>query len=200
MAIKIGNLDISAFKVGSDDCKVYLGDTLLYSGGTTPQTSCTPTSQILTTFDDIFDTTNPIYAINLEELSILAPYCENGYASVYFSLYDASGNTVLYVQASSSVDSGDEVTILDTNNNVVYSSTTLNTISICSLFGSPLYLDNIINPTYNIPTVQTCEMQECTEYDCMEYDEETGECIQEGDCIMYECTSWLDNYAVKVQI
>lgn len=28
--IKIGNIDISAFKVGSDDCKVYLGDTLLY--------------------------------------------------------------------------------------------------------------------------------------------------------------------------
>lgn len=28
--IKIGSLDISAFKVGSDDCKVYLGDTLLY--------------------------------------------------------------------------------------------------------------------------------------------------------------------------
>lgn len=29
-SIKLGNLDISAFKVGSDDCKVYLGDTLLY--------------------------------------------------------------------------------------------------------------------------------------------------------------------------
>ena len=28
--IKIGSLDISSFKVGSDDCKVYLGDTLLY--------------------------------------------------------------------------------------------------------------------------------------------------------------------------
>lgn len=28
--IKIGNLDISAFKVGSDDCKIYLGNTLLY--------------------------------------------------------------------------------------------------------------------------------------------------------------------------
>ena len=36
MAIKIGNIDISAFKVGSDDCKVYLGETLVYSGGTTP--------------------------------------------------------------------------------------------------------------------------------------------------------------------
>ena len=29
-SIKIGNLKISAFKVGSADCKVYLGDTLLY--------------------------------------------------------------------------------------------------------------------------------------------------------------------------
>lgn len=29
-SIKIGNLDISSFKVGSSDCKVYLGDTLLY--------------------------------------------------------------------------------------------------------------------------------------------------------------------------
>jgi hypothetical protein len=35
-AIKIGNLDISAFKVGSNDCKVYLGDTLLYPQNTTP--------------------------------------------------------------------------------------------------------------------------------------------------------------------
>lgn len=29
-SIKIGSLDISAFKVGSSDCKVYLGSTLLY--------------------------------------------------------------------------------------------------------------------------------------------------------------------------
>ena len=43
--IKIGNLDISAFKVGSDDCKIYLGNTLLYSGGTTPPT---PTLQWVT--------------------------------------------------------------------------------------------------------------------------------------------------------
>jgi hypothetical protein len=35
--IKIGNLDISAFKVGSSDCKIYLGDTLLY-----PSTPPTP--------------------------------------------------------------------------------------------------------------------------------------------------------------
>lgn len=29
-SIKIGSINISAFKVGSDDCKIYLGDTLLY--------------------------------------------------------------------------------------------------------------------------------------------------------------------------
>ena len=34
--IKIGSLDISAFKVGSDDCKVYLGGTLLYPQGEPP--------------------------------------------------------------------------------------------------------------------------------------------------------------------
>ncbi len=34
--IKIGSLDISAFKVGSSDCKIYLGDTLLYPQSTTP--------------------------------------------------------------------------------------------------------------------------------------------------------------------
>ena len=30
MGVKLGTLDISAFKVGSRDCKVYLGETLLY--------------------------------------------------------------------------------------------------------------------------------------------------------------------------
>ena len=32
--IKIGNLDISAFKVGGNDCSIYLGDTLLYPQST----------------------------------------------------------------------------------------------------------------------------------------------------------------------
>lgn len=32
--IKIGNLTIDSFKVGSADCRVYLGDTCVYSGDT----------------------------------------------------------------------------------------------------------------------------------------------------------------------
>ena len=51
-SIKIGSLDISAFKVGSSDCKVYLGSTLLYPQSTTQYkvildyTGTTPTSYV----------------------------------------------------------------------------------------------------------------------------------------------------------
>ena len=60
--IKIGNLDISAFKVGSSDCKIYLGDTLLYPQSTppTPVSSCYEvistqmTSYSSTTYDSVY--------------------------------------------------------------------------------------------------------------------------------------------------
>ena len=60
--IKIGSLDISAFKVGGADCKIYLGDTLLYPQSTppTPVSSCyevisTPmTSYASTTYDSVY--------------------------------------------------------------------------------------------------------------------------------------------------
>lgn len=60
--IKIGNLDISSFKVGSSDCKIYLGDTLLYPQSTppTPVSSCyeiiiQPISQYTsTTYDSVY--------------------------------------------------------------------------------------------------------------------------------------------------
>lgn len=38
MSIKLGNLDVESFKVGSGDCSIYLGTTLLYSGGTPSST------------------------------------------------------------------------------------------------------------------------------------------------------------------
>lgn len=41
MSIKIGNIDISSFKVGSADCRVYLGDTCVYSGDTPTPTGYT---------------------------------------------------------------------------------------------------------------------------------------------------------------
>ncbi len=57
--IKIGNLDISAFKLGGADCSIYLGDTLLYPQSTppTPVSSCyevilQPISQYASTIYD----------------------------------------------------------------------------------------------------------------------------------------------------
>ena len=60
--IKIGNLDISSFKVGSSDCKIYLGGILLYPQSTppTPVSSCyevipQPISQYAsTTYDSVY--------------------------------------------------------------------------------------------------------------------------------------------------
>lgn len=69
MGIKIGNLDISSFKVGSDDCKVYLGDTLLY-----PSTPPTPTLQWVTFSNgDTIPSDLQIYGIKgiVDDLSIV---------------------------------------------------------------------------------------------------------------------------------
>ena len=60
--IKIGNLDISAFKVGGADCSIYLGDTKLYPQSTppTPVSSCYEVIQqqisqyASTTYDSVY--------------------------------------------------------------------------------------------------------------------------------------------------
>ena len=110
-SIKIGSLDISAFKVGSDDCKVYLGDTLLYSGGTTPPT---PTLQWVTFSNgDTIPSDLQIYGIKgiVNDLSLVFYgaseddiYVEDagrnkfnviigGYTTVCYSEYDILSNT-----------------------------------------------------------------------------------------------------------
>jgi len=71
--IKLGNLDISAFKVGSSDCKVYLGDTLLYQNEPTPVESVlgdvlmwdNVKNKLLTTVNGEWDSTT--YPINRYE-------------------------------------------------------------------------------------------------------------------------------------
>jgi len=68
--IKIGNTDISAFKVGGADCSIYLGDTKLY-----PQ-SQPPTLQWITfNSGDTISTTLNIYGVkgNAEDLSNTLP-------------------------------------------------------------------------------------------------------------------------------
>jgi hypothetical protein len=70
MAINIGNITVDAFKVGSSDCKVYLGDTLLYPQGQPP----TPTLQWVTfTNGDTIPSDLQIYGIKgvVNDLSVV---------------------------------------------------------------------------------------------------------------------------------
>lgn len=71
--IKIGNLDISSFKVGTDDCKVYLGNTLLYPS--------TPTLQWVTFSNgDTIPSDLQIYGIKgiVNDLSRVFYYSDEG--------------------------------------------------------------------------------------------------------------------------
>jgi len=64
--INIGNITNAKFKVGNTDCNIYLGSTLLYSGGTTPPTptgsTCFEvisepiTAYTSTTYDSVYST------------------------------------------------------------------------------------------------------------------------------------------------
>ena len=90
-AINIGNIANATFKVGSSDCKVYLGNTLLYSPtpptptGQTPQFAVVPNIQsyTATTFNKVYSTTdNKWYMLNN-----LNQYEEYG-------IYDVSGSSL----------------------------------------------------------------------------------------------------------
>ena len=104
--IKIGNLDISAFKVGSDDCKVYLGDTLLY-----PQSQPQTLQWVTFSNGDTIPSDLQIYGIKgvVNDLAIVFWYNDDiyvedagrnkfnviigGYSTVCYSEYDILSNT-----------------------------------------------------------------------------------------------------------
>jgi len=140
-SIKIGNLDISAFKVGSSDCKIYLGDTLLYpttpptptfkwiatyTGGTTSSAECDSSSAI---------TQNEINGTNLVSVEIGDCVASIGYAAFYdsSSLTSATiGNSVTSIgegafadcRSLTSIDIPDSVTTIGNSTFVDCSSLT----------------------------------------------------------------------------
>lgn len=75
-SIKIGNLDISAFKVGSSDCKVYLGDVLLY-----PQTV---SYKLIAQYSDTSE-----YKVECNASSTLSSGETRGHSSAYNTMASA---------------------------------------------------------------------------------------------------------------
>ena len=86
---------------------------------------------------------------------------------------------------------------IDSGGTEIYTAETAGssiTVDLCQVFGQGMYIVED-----SVPNIQTCGATECTEYDCLEWDEETGECIEQGDCIQEECVSWIDNYVMYVK-
>lgn len=139
--------------------------------------------------DPDFDTTTPIYGMSFEGLTTLSEY-DNGQANGQTDIFDENGNLLgsVYGHYDNDNQSGD-ISVADSGNTQIYTADTL-TVDLCQLFGGPVY----VNTDY-IAAVDTCNMYDCTEYECLNWDEETGECIEQGDCLNWDCVGdYTTNY------
>lgn len=100
-SIKIGSLDISAFKVGSSDCKIYLGDTLLYSGGTTPPT---PTYEWVSYSEGDTVPSSTIYGVKLYMDNPYSWAIDFGFDSGISFSYDGNDWTAFDIETFEQID------------------------------------------------------------------------------------------------
>ena len=197
--IKLGSLDISAFKVGSADTKVYLGDTLLYSGGTTPPT---PTSYTWVFADENFVNTQQIYGVRIfwltedDDSEGFDIYGDSSFTETYHCLIDFDGAEY-------------SIYITDGGANTIYSDTVMSMpteLDFITIFGRPMYLSTAPYD-YGMCIDEQCVETECIcEEECMEWDEETGECLYSQcppgceECVEWECNEREIVYICDVKI
>ena len=91
MAIKIGITDISAFKVGSGDCTIYLGDILLYPTTPSLPSGYTEVEYIQNTSTAYIDTNLQLYSsttnsFEVEAKLIAAKHDSSSYQNVFSSM------------------------------------------------------------------------------------------------------------------
>lgn len=136
------------------------------------------------TVDDNFDKTTQIYGIDFSNYDAL----NNEQTS--FGVGLKSANNIEYtVDVSTSNVEPYFTTTVTRGTETVYTADVAG-FNFCDIFGEPMY----ISDTATIPSYETCVNEECTEYDCLQYDEETGECIEQGDCINTQCIETQTNY------
>ena len=205
MGVKLGTLDISSFKVGSADCKVYLGETLLYSGDT--PTPPTPTAYTWTTIDDTFtsqQTPIPVYEIHVDWLTTddnnqsFGFYDNPSFSSGYQCTIDYDENSGLY-----------ELLIYEYPNWITaythsYSSSTDINLDFIAIFGKPMYFNSPPQEQGNCLDEQ-CAGYDCLDWGCVDWDPDTGECImedciQQGDCIDWICMQYEIVYIATAKI
>ena len=147
--IKIGNLNISSFKVGSSDCKIYLGDTLLYPTDVPPTPTCqTPENLETFTLDDDFDTTNPIWNLYPDNSGDLdGDGMEELYYFTGYVVLSEDGQTPEYTVVADVTEDGTTVNICEYDENgenfagnVLTALTEDVYVGMCDYFNKPMYV------------------------------------------------------------
>lgn len=158
-----------------------------------PVPTCMPTNPDVwvvakPTSPENFDFSQKIYAINLD----IASDVQEDYLHAY--LYNSPNDSNWVYMVSALYNRGEEgeggnydLIIEDSSMQAVYQSleNEIAEFDLCDILGSGFYLK-----ADDVPSVEVCDQEECTEYECLNWDEETGECIEQGDaCISTECTA-----------
>lgn len=99
--IFLGDISNLQFKVGSSDCKIYLGNTLLYSGGTTPPT---PTYEWVVYSEGDTVPSSTIYGVKLYFDSLYSWAIDFGFDSGIAFSYDGNDWTALDIETSEQID------------------------------------------------------------------------------------------------
>lgn len=161
-----------------------------------PTPTCQPTNpNVWVTVDPSnFDFSQKVYQLDLSIANNL-PYSEGVSLGLYNSPSDSNFAYKIDVVKNINPDDGTTsfaVTIIDSSDQIVYEGDdTL--MDLCEILGSGFYLK-----ASDVPSVEACDQTECTEYECLNWDEETGECIEQGECISTECVQSHTEYSSVV--
>ena len=154
-----------------------------------PVPTCEPTNPNVwvAVNPSVFDFSQKVYQLDLD----IASYLGEGNtleAYLYNSPNDATWAykiDVFYIVDPTEGTHYYDITIRDSSDQSVYEDTSDGNvyIDLCDILGSGFYLK-----ATDVPSAEACDYEECTEYECLEWDEETGECIEQGEtCITTEC-------------
>lgn len=167
-----------------------------------PVPTCEPTNPNVWVVvnPSVFDFSQKVYKLDLGIVSNLG---EGNTLDAFLYNSPNDGTWTYWIEVGYTFDPTEgtpiyEINIRNISQQIVYSETSGEgdgvLIDLCDILGSGYYIKE-----EEVPSVEVCDQEECTEYECLEYDEETGECIEQGEtCITTECVESHEEYMSAV--